>query len=282
METPKSPASSGSRAQSRKRQNSNVRKEQNRIASRAYREKRRQKLALLDEILKSDSKSDTTSSVSDETELNSTTSVRDHLAAESVGGFRYPSSTNSPTPYYMSHIPAPSEVPFPPFDRPNYDAVPYSVEDNTSQEAGSFATQQTGHLSVPYLFTTGMSPDYMYPQATETPMMSKPTLTFDRQLIGDSYNEPNPADSIMPAFPAPLHYDSNMINALQSLSRLNDTQQQQIVAYIQKKKSRIQPSATASPPHFGFGGYGVCIPQPRTLPGEGLFDVTQQSHQYTE
>ncbi|KAI2640527.1 hypothetical protein GGS26DRAFT_538536 [Hypomontagnella submonticulosa] len=56
------------RTKAPKKRNSDVRKEQNRIASRAYREKRKQKLALLDEILKSDSQTDSMSSVSDETE----------------------------------------------------------------------------------------------------------------------------------------------------------------------------------------------------------------------
>ncbi|KAI0383819.1 hypothetical protein F5Y04DRAFT_22004 [Hypomontagnella monticulosa] len=62
-----SPATSA-RTKAPKKRNSDVRKEQNRIASRAYREKRKQKLALLDEILKSDSQTDSMSSVSDETE----------------------------------------------------------------------------------------------------------------------------------------------------------------------------------------------------------------------
>ncbi|RYO87907.1 hypothetical protein DL766_005283 [Monosporascus sp. MC13-8B] len=60
------PDTSG-RAKAPKSRNSEARKEQNRVASRAYREKRKQKLALLDELLKNDAR-DSVSSVSDETE----------------------------------------------------------------------------------------------------------------------------------------------------------------------------------------------------------------------
>ncbi|KAI1759757.1 hypothetical protein GGR53DRAFT_512658 [Hypoxylon sp. FL1150] len=88
-------STTSSRTKMAKKRNSDVRKEQNRIASRAYREKRKQKLALLDEILKTDSQTDSMSSVSDETE--------GYTASWSLAQSRH--ASNSPVPAALSAVP---------------------------------------------------------------------------------------------------------------------------------------------------------------------------------
>ncbi|KAI0486208.1 hypothetical protein F4859DRAFT_361107 [Xylaria cf. heliscus] len=265
METSNSPpASSDGQTKKRKGRNSDIRKEQNRIASRAYREKRRQKLALLDEILRSDSHTDSMSSVSDETEYNSTTPASEFRAIESTSRTRH--SSDSPVPYYMSAIPTLAPVPAGihqlPSNGPNRDTevyASYSVKDYGGQDAD--------YADDPTISTIGMSSGYVSPLPSVTPLPSTPMFPFDEEFMGDSFSAYPPLGSSVPGFPPAPGYDPNMINALQSLSRLNDTQQQQIVAYIQKRRSGMQPAATDNPFHLGYGGYHV--PVPRSSPVSG-------------
>ncbi|KAI0459387.1 hypothetical protein F5B21DRAFT_299951 [Xylaria acuta] len=287
MATPNSPpTSSDSQTRKRKGRNSDIRKEQNRIASRAYREKRRQKLALLDEILKSDSHTDSMSSVSDETEYNSTTPAPEFRAMESTGKTRH--SSNSPVPYYMSAVPGLASVPAGihhlPSNGPNRDTeayASYSVKDYGGQEAERLATQHAGYADEPNISTIGMSSGYVSPLPSVTPMPSTPMFPFDEEFMGDSFSAYPPPDSSVPGFPVTSGYDPNMINALQSLSRLNDTQQQQIVAYIQKRRG-MQPTATDNPFHLGYGSYH--IPVPRSSPVSGHLqhseNIIQQGRGY--
>lgn len=94
-------SATSSRTRAPKKRNSDVRKEQNRIASRAYREKRKQKLALLDEILKSDSQTDSMSSVSDETD--------GYTASWTLAQSRH--ASNSPVPAALHTVPVTTQWP---------------------------------------------------------------------------------------------------------------------------------------------------------------------------
>ncbi|KAI0537618.1 hypothetical protein GGR58DRAFT_343701 [Xylaria digitata] len=262
MEESKSPPTSNSQTRKRRGRNSDIRKEQNRIASRAYREKRRQKLALLDEILKSDNHTDSMSSVSDETEYNSTTPAPEFRAMESTRRTRH--SSHSPAPYYMSTIPALAPVsvgvhPLP-SNGPNCDTeayASYSMKDY-GQEAERLAAHAE-YAHNPNISTVGMSSGYVSPLPPVTSMPSTPMFPFDEEFMGGSLSAyPPPPDG---SFPPTSGYDSNMIHALQSLSRLNDSQQQQIVAYIQKKRRLVHPAAADYAFDFGYGDYPVPIPR---------------------
>ncbi|KAI1756734.1 hypothetical protein F4782DRAFT_279127 [Xylaria castorea] len=270
METSNSPPTpSDSQTRRRKGRNSDIRKEQNRIASRAYREKRRQKLALLDEILRSDSHTDSMSSVSDETEDNSTAPAPEFRAIEFTGKTRL--SSNSPAPYYMSAIPAlssePAGIHHLPSNGPNHETeayASYSVKNYGGQETERLATQHVRYADDPNISTMGMSSGYVSPLPSVTPMPSTPMFPFDEEFMGGSFSAYPPVNSGFPASPG---YDTNMINALQSLSRLNDTQQQQIVAYIQKRRSGMQQTTTDNPFHLGYGGYPVPVPRSNPVSG---------------
>ncbi|KAI1733721.1 hypothetical protein F4680DRAFT_380016 [Xylaria scruposa] len=274
MDTSNSPpATSDSQPKKRKGRNSEIRKEQNRIASRAYREKRRQKLALLDEILKSDTHTDSMSSVSDETEYNSTATAPEFRAIDSTGKTRL-SSDNS-APYYMSAVPALASVPAAagihhlPSNGPNHDTeayASYSVK-NYVQETERFATQQAVYIDDPNISTIGISSGYVSPLPSVTPMPSTPMFPFDEEFVGDSFSAYPPIDSGALSFPTSPGYDTNMINALQSVSRLNDTQQQQIMAYLQKRRSGMQQTATDNPFHPGYSGYQVPVPRSNPVSG---------------
>ncbi|KAH7035032.1 uncharacterized protein B0I36DRAFT_87090 [Microdochium trichocladiopsis] len=83
-----------------KPRNSELRKEQNRIASRAYREKRKQKLALLDEILRTESRDSSSPSLPDDSE--------DFISSLAPPQTRH--SSYSPTPS-ISHASIESNAP---------------------------------------------------------------------------------------------------------------------------------------------------------------------------
>ncbi|KAH8167191.1 hypothetical protein CIB48_g1049 [Xylaria polymorpha] len=282
METSNSPpTSSDSQTRRRKGRNSDIRKEQNRIASRAYREKRRQKLALLEEILKSDSHTDSMSSVSDETEYNPTTPAPEFRAMESTGKMRH--SSNSPAPYYLSAVPALTSVPegiHPlPSNGPNRDTevyARYSMKGYGAQETEALATQHAGYADDPNVSTIGMNSGYVSPLPSVTPMPSTPMFPFDEEFMGDSFGAYPSPDGSVPGFPVASSYDPNMINALESLSRLNDTQQQQIVAYIQKRRSGVLTTAENSF-HLGYGGYHVPVPRSSPASAKTSYNRTRDT-----
>ncbi|KAI3329178.1 hypothetical protein HD806DRAFT_548315 [Xylariaceae sp. AK1471] len=242
METSNSPpTTSDSQTRKRKGRNSDLRKEQNRIASRAYREKRKQKLALLNEILKSDSHTDSMSSVSDETEFNPTTPALEFRAMEEPHRSRH--SSDSPAPFYLPPVPAlapmaagiqPLSSNGPSCDTETYVSYPMS---GYSQENDEIAT----HAEYARDSIVGMSSDYGSPHSSVTPMPSTPLFPYNEEFVGDAFSAYPLPDGSMPSFSATSGYDPNMINALQSISRLNDSQQQEIVAYLQKKRSLVQP-----------------------------------------
>ncbi|KAI0913726.1 hypothetical protein F4823DRAFT_538006 [Ustulina deusta] len=266
MEISNSPPTPENQPRKRRGRNSDIRKEQNRIASRAYREKRRQKLALLDEILKSDNHTDSMSSVSDETEYNSTAPAPEFGTMESTSRTR--NSSHSPAPYYMSAVPAlPSGgVQHLPSNNPNCDAeayVGYSAKEYVQ------GPERLGtHAHNPDISAIGMRTGYVSTLPPIAPMPSAPMFPFDEEFMGDPFSAYPLPDGSMPSFPAPTSgYDTNMINALQCLSRLNDSQQQQIVAYIQKRRNVMQPTAAGQALDFGYGAYHVPMPRSSLLSG---------------
>ncbi|KAK5634430.1 hypothetical protein RRF57_010143 [Xylaria bambusicola] len=254
MEIPASPRTSETQPRKRRGRNSDIRKEQNRIASRAYREKRRQKLALLDEILK-DTHPDSMSSVSDETE----SPAPEFRTMEPTRRTR--NSSHSPAPYFMPSVPAIPSVPMP-SNGPSHDAdayVSYLVKDYV-QDAEGLAT----HTHNPNSSAIGMSTGYVSSLPPISPMPSTPMFPFDEDFMGDPFSTyPLPGSSVT-SFPNPNSgYDSNMINALQSLSRLDDGQQQQILAILQKKRSFLHPDNTLDPTYSTY----QAVPRSSTLPG---------------
>ncbi|GAP86208.2 hypothetical protein SAMD00023353_0303480 [Rosellinia necatrix] len=267
------PSTSDGQARKRKSRNSDVRKEQNRIASRAYREKRRQKLALLDEILKSDSHTDSMSSVSDETEYSAMTPAPapEFRAAEPTSAATH--SPRSPAPYYMSAGPRLASmsagIQTLPSSIPSRDAggyVSYSVRDY-SQEPERLTTH-TDYACDPNIATMGLSSGYVSPLPSVASMSSAPMFPFDEEAMGGPFSAYPPLEVDVSGFPAATPgCDSDMINALQSLSRLNDNQQQQIVAYLQKKINPAQSTVADHPFHLGHGGYHVPVQRSNLLLG---------------
>ena len=173
-----------------------------------------------------------------------------------------------PTVPVMSTVP-PSVQPLP-SNGPSHDTdayVGYSVKDYV-QEAERFAT----HAHDPNTPAIGMSTDYISSLPPISPMPSAPMFPFDEDFMGDPFSTyPLPGGSVT-SFPNTTSgYDSNMVNALHSLSRLDDNQQQQIVAYLQKKRG-IHPVAVDHALDLGYGAYHVPVPRSSPLPGAEPFD----------
>ncbi|KAI1813369.1 hypothetical protein GGS20DRAFT_480669 [Poronia punctata] len=254
----------------RKGRNSDIRKEQNRIASRAYREKRKQKLALLDEILKSDSQNDSMSSVSDETEYNPTTPAPDFVGLD-IG--RSKQSSHSPAPsFYLSAAPVLGTVP----------AVAAGVQPlpsngpsrNTGAYAGypvdGYAREHEGmhaeYAHDPIISTVGLSPGYA-PDHHQSMAQMPPTplFSFEDEFLGEFPGTYNLPDGSVVGSSAP-GYDPNILNALHSISRLNDHQQEEILVFLQKKRSLVQSSVADRPYGLGYGDVQVPIPRSSPVP----------------
>lgn len=279
METSNSPPTSSPDSQTRKRKgrNSDIRKEQNRIASRAYREKRRQKLALLNEILKSDNHADSMSSVSDETESGPVTPTPEFRKADS--GSRAGSSQHSPASYCISAAPEivtiaaafpPLPSNGPPRDTGAY--ISYPVK-GYSREAERLGTRAE-YAYDPSLSAMGVSSDYAPPLTTMGSMPSAPMFAFDDDSTGGFYSacpSPESSSSNVRGHPPSTTsgHDTDVANAIRSLSKLNDTQQQQIIAYIQRKRHAAQVASAdnANLHHLGYSGYH--LPVPRSAPASG-------------
>jgi len=295
--TTNSPTASDGQSRKRKGRNSDIRKEQNRIASRAYRtsscasrhnrgrgrgqsvaqltcllgEKRKQKLALLDEILKSDSHNDSMSSVSDETEYNPTTPAPDFVGVE-IGGSRQ--SSHSPAPFYLSS--APMMGPVASVEAVGVQSLP---SNGPSRDTGAYVgypvngySQETDEYAHdPIITPVGLSPGYVSPHSSVTPMPSTPMFPFEEEFPGEFPSSIYPLpDGGVPSFSATSGYDSNMINALQSFSRLNDSQQEEILAFLQKRRALMQPVVAGHSHGYGFGYGGAHGPIPRSSPVPGM------------
>ncbi|KAJ8121220.1 hypothetical protein ONZ43_g2276 [Nemania bipapillata] len=197
------------------------------------------------------------SSVSDETEYGSNTPAPEFRAAEATSRTRLPS--NSPAPYYMSAAPVMAPVPASIQPLPSTEPyVSYSVRDY-DQEAERFV-RHAEYATEPSISTIGMTSGYISSLPAVTPLPSTPMFPFEEEPISDSFSAYPLPDGSVPSLPASLGYDSNMITALQSLSRLSDSQQQQVVAYIQKNRNRAQSAAAEHAFHPGYSGYHVPIP----------------------
>ncbi|KAI1821269.1 hypothetical protein F4861DRAFT_480844 [Xylaria intraflava] len=273
------PVSSGNQTQKRKARNNDVRKEQNRMASRAYREKRKQKLALLDELLRSDSHTDTMSTVSDEPEYYSSTALAWELRGVGLtDGTRH--SSNSPVPFYMAANPTLAQIPAGPQPLPagpsrdtetwvNCFTNDYHQEPKTLGHHAEYSRDP--NISV---METNPSHAYALRPATsmpQTPMPPTPMLHFDDELIGESLSTYPLHDGGVAGFPPTSEYDLNMINALESLSRLSDSQQQQIAAYIQKKRHPARQDVTGSALDPSYTSNSFQGPRPNSVPDMRAF-----------
>ncbi|CAJ2501806.1 Uu.00g046590.m01.CDS01 [Anthostomella pinea] len=246
------PTAASGRSKAAKSRNTDVRKEQNRVASRAYREKRRQKLALLDELLKSDSCADSMSSVSDETDAAQT--------PLSISQSRH--ASKSPAPPTLPTIPVAAQWPpvaqamgssGPTFGQETYASYWMDCFDRP----GDFVTANTtySHPFIPTdvdgsnLGTSSsqyITPIPSIPSMPSTPQFPAESEPSDRNLA-PYHTSSLPSNSVhdLPSLPG---YDSveipalesDMMNALESLAKLNDAQQQQILTLIQKKRSASQ------------------------------------------
>ncbi|KAI1779993.1 hypothetical protein F4818DRAFT_161415 [Hypoxylon cercidicola] len=247
-------STTSSRTKSAKKRNSDVRKEQNRIASRAYREKRKQKLALLDEILKTDSQTDSMSSISDETE--------GYTASWSLAQSRH--ASNSPVPATLSTVPVttqwsttsppmPSAVPgyshdsyenwMNCFDRPS-NAFPNNndyVQQYVSTEVGGNSLDTVASYSMPSLPSMTSAPS--------TPPV--PSMPLDPMLVANfaphsHHAQPAhiPGSSNLPTYNSEdlqrqIWVDSledNAVMALERFSGLSHVQQKQVLALIHERR----------------------------------------------
>ncbi|KAI0176293.1 hypothetical protein GGR52DRAFT_354321 [Hypoxylon sp. FL1284] len=258
-----------SRAKSAKKRNSDVRKEQNRIASRAYREKRKQKLALLDEILKTDSQTDSMSSVSDETE--------GYTAAWSLAQSRH--ASGSPVPAALSTVPTtaaqwsttgppmPSVVPE--YGHDSYDgwtsyfgrsgnAFPAS-NDYTQQfvlaEVGGHSLDTASSYNLPSIpsMTSGSSTPPMPPISLDpllaTSFQAQPHHTQPLH-ISSSSNLPSYGGEDLQRQLWIDSLDDNSVLALKRFGGLSYVQQRQVLATIQEK--RHVPRNTSHDQNSGF------------------------------
>ncbi|KAL7629331.1 hypothetical protein AAE478_000851 [Parahypoxylon ruwenzoriense] len=259
------------RTKTPKKRNSDVRKEQNRIASRAYREKRKQKLALLDEILKSDSQTDSMSSVSDEAE--------GYAGSWTFSQSRH--ASNSPVPAVLSTVPvttawpAPSESMTPGvqgytqdvydgwidcFDRPN-NAFPTS-NDYVQQFISPGVAGHSLEASAPY---------NMQSMPSITSASSPPHVPLDPMLVSGHltphhhHTHPVPNQSIPDSSSLPVYGDDEVqkelwvaslkedaLTALERFAGYSHVQQQQILGLIQKRRGLPQNAPNDQGLEFGY------------------------------
>jgi hypothetical protein len=178
-------------------------------------------------------------------------------------------SSNSPAPFFLSPILAlaPMAVGIQPLpsngsscDTETYVSYPAS---GYSQENDELAT----HAEYVRNSIVGMSSGYGSDLPSVSPIPSTPLFPYDEEFVDDTFSAYTLPDGIMPEFPASSGYDPNMIDALRSISRLNDSQQQEIAAYLQKKRSFRQP--TMADHTYGLE-YGCQVPIPRSNPVPGM------------
>lgn len=198
------------------------------------------------------------SSVSDETEYGYTTPVSEFRAIESSSSTRH--SSNSPTPYYVPTVPTLTLVPdgirtLPSngLSREMEMCVSYCAK-AYGQEAEKLASHDE-YASDTMIPTVGITPNYVPPLPSATPMPSMAMFPLTGEAMGDSFGAYLLPDDSVPGFADMREYDSNMADALQTISRLSDSQQQQIMAYLLKKNNLTQsmvPDQASSP---NYGGY---------------------------
>ncbi|KAI1382229.1 hypothetical protein F4677DRAFT_401286 [Hypoxylon crocopeplum] len=246
--------STSGRTKTPKKRNSDVRKEQNRIASRAYREKRKQKLALLDEILKTDSQTDSMSSVSDETE--------GYTASWALQSRQ---ASNSPVPATLPVVPVPAQWPaaspsmppaVPAYGHDTYDGWMNSFD----QQNNAYTTGNTyGHTFIPTevgenSLNTASYNMQSIPSITSAPSTPPvPPVPLDPMLVnhyaphhhtqlGQNHSITNP--SSLPTYgDDEVHRQSwvasledDVLVAVERFAGFSHVQQQQVLALIQKRR----------------------------------------------
>ncbi|KAI1096215.1 hypothetical protein F5B19DRAFT_488830 [Rostrohypoxylon terebratum] len=233
------------RTKAPKKRNSDVRKEQNRIASRAYREKRKQKLALLDEILKSDSQTDSMSSVSDETEGYTTSwSLQSRQAS------------NSPIPVALSAVPVTSSWPVvsPPMSSavPNYghdtydgwmnsfDHPSHTFPTSNDYVQSYLATEVRDHS----LDTSASYNMQSIPSVTSTPSTPPvPAVPLDPMLVNQFAQHHHPqsmqsqGDDEISRQLWVGSLEDNALTALERFGGYSHVQQQQVLAWVRKRRN---------------------------------------------
>ncbi|KAI0135529.1 hypothetical protein F4814DRAFT_26172 [Daldinia grandis] len=267
---------SSTRTKQPKKRNSDVRKEQNRIASRAYREKRKQKLALLDEILKSDSQTDSMSSVSDETDgYNGSWTFQDRQASGSPvpGALQVPAvaqwaaaspSLSSAVPSYshdayegwMNGFNQPDNT-FPTSNEYAHSFIPAEVGDNSLGNPVQFTIQSlTSAPSTPSVPPMPLDP--LLVTNNFAPQSRHNQLAQPRNIAGSSNLIYNNDETQRQLWVASLEDD--VLVELERFAGYSHIQQQQILAMIQKRRSLAQnrsnhqnvefryPTCQATPP----------------------------------
>ncbi|KAI4858810.1 hypothetical protein F4820DRAFT_454503 [Hypoxylon rubiginosum] len=254
-----------SRIKAAKKRNSDVRKEQNRIASRAYREKRKQKLALLDEILKTDSQTDSMSSVSDETE--------GYTASWSLAQSRH--ASNSPVPAALSTVPVASQWPttspsmssaVPVYSHDSYDNWMncFDRPSNAFSSSNDYVQQfEVGGTSLDTAASYNMPPLPSMTSAPSTPPV--PPMPLDPLLVASfaphsHHSQPVhiTSSSNLPTYSneslqRQLWVDSledNAVVALERFGELSHVQQKQVLALIQERRRFPRSTSHDQNPEF--------------------------------
>ncbi|KAI1808287.1 hypothetical protein F4811DRAFT_289775 [Daldinia bambusicola] len=247
-------SASSARTKQPKKRNSDVRKEQNRIASRAYREKRKQKLALLDEILKSDSQTDSMSSVSDETDgYNGSWTFQDRQASGSPipGALQVPAvaqwaaaspSLSSSVPNYthdtyeswMNSFSQPENT-FPTNNEFAHSFIPTEVGDNSLGNSVPFSIQSltSAATSTPSLPPIPLDP--LLVANNFAPQHRHNQLAQNRNIISSHNPVYNNDEAQRQLWVASLEDD--VLAELERFAGLSHIQQQQILALIQKRRN---------------------------------------------
>ncbi|OTB18405.1 hypothetical protein K445DRAFT_9359 [Daldinia sp. EC12] len=270
-----SPASSARSKQPKKR-NSDVRKEQNRIASRAYREKRKQKLALLDEILKSDSQTDSMSSVSDETDgYNGSWTFQDRQAS----GSPIPGALQVPAVAQWAAASPPMSSSVPNYTHDAYEGWmnSFSQPENTfptnNEFAHPFIPTEVGDNSLGNSVPFNMQ---SLTSATSTP--SIPSIPLDPLLVANNFapqhrhNQLAQSRNIMGS-PNPVYnndeaqrqlwvssLEDDVLAELERFAGYSHVQQQQILAMIQKRRSLGQNGSNHQNIEFKYQAYQATPP----------------------
>ncbi|KAI1082874.1 hypothetical protein F5B20DRAFT_487971 [Whalleya microplaca] len=258
-----------------KSRNSDVRKEQNRVASRAYREKRKQKLALLNEILKSDSQTDSMSSVSDETD--------GYHASLSFPDSRH--ASHSPTPSVLPAVPV--SAPWPPANQPMPSGVPAYGQggydscwmDSLGRPNDEFAERSdyvnsfipTDAVGNPL----GSSAQYLPSIPTIASLPSTPPMPLDPLLADNTLGHQNiggsPNFSVYDDEEAQRQVwstglEDDVLVTLENFAKLNNAQQQQVLSIIQKGRIPQQPTSSDQNFDYRFQDFSGGQPVPGKLP----------------
>lgn len=241
------------------------------------------------------------SSVSDETESGPVTPTPEFRRAES--GSRAGSSQRSPASYYISAAPemASMAAAFPPLpsngparDTGAYISYPMKGYGGDAERLGTHAE----YAYDPSLSAMGVSSDYAHPLTSMGSTPSAPMFAFDDDSTGGFYSaypspesNSNSSSNNVRGYPpsttssttatttaATSGHDADMANAIRSLSKLNDAQQQQIVAYIQRKRHAAHvasaDNANLHQQHhhhtLGYNNNGYHLPVPRSDPASGM------------